>query len=243
MKKFNVIALVLALITSVLLTGAAFAGGQQPATKKTVSDIRVKYPTPLGATHGQFLIEVACATGKGLLKKDWGTFVRLPNGVGVAQDIMAEPNGIHYDILGDGENSAIPNWDLVVKEGTDEPLLVDTNRYYLPNCTGLPEVPAPPTPDNTELDQLKTRIAALEAELAAMHQSQVAISKQRDDAQYKVAELENVISVHEAKATVLEVKLEAANNEIAALQNVSCEAKVPGWLKAIGLRVGCQIIR
>lgn len=96
-----------------------------------VQSIRAKYPTPLGTRHGEFLLEVAKATSKGLLRKDWGTFVRLPDGVGVAQDILMDPSGRIYDILRDGEGAAEPTWH----EGD----AVDPTRYYRVDVA--PEVP------------------------------------------------------------------------------------------------------
>jgi hypothetical protein len=125
---------------------------------ETIAKARAKYPTPLGSTHGAFLIEVACATGKGLLRKDWGTFVRLPDGTGIAQDILMERDGRHYDILGDGEASATPDWRLV----TDPPS-VDPSRYYAPACAPQPDQP-PATPTN----DLLARLTALEQEVSAL---------------------------------------------------------------------------
>lgn len=78
-----------------------------------VRQVRAKYPTPLGDRHAEFLIEVASATGKGLLRKDSGTRILTRLGP-VAQDILTDPGGtMHYDILMDGEGAAEPTWSEV----------------------------------------------------------------------------------------------------------------------------------
>jgi hypothetical protein len=91
---------------------------------------RAPYPTPLGASHGQCLIDMAHAVRRfgltlpadhryrpwllraGLLKKDGGTFVELPDGARVSQDCIAFPTGHaeHYDVLNDGEGAAVVVW-------------------------------------------------------------------------------------------------------------------------------------
>lgn len=77
-------------------------------SQQVVANIRNKYPTPLGILHADFLLDVARTLGLGLLRKDWGTFIRLPDGTGVAQDIVMAPDGRSWDILQDGEGSATP---------------------------------------------------------------------------------------------------------------------------------------
>ena len=166
--------LIVAAVVALLVLGATSVAGRQLSV---VEQVRAKYGTPLGASHGAFLIEVACATGKGLLRKDWGTFVRLPDGTGVSQDILVEPDrsGRHIDILGDGENRAVPAWSLVVNEQTHEPLLVDPARFYQPTCgvTPPPPPPPPPGPDpriaalESAVQALTAKVGDLEAALAA----------------------------------------------------------------------------
>jgi hypothetical protein len=69
-----------------------------------------------------------------------------------------ERNGVHYDILADGEGRAEPRWDVVVKEGTQDPLIVDPNRYY--------DAGDVPIPDHASLDGLvREMIAAAVAPL------------------------------------------------------------------------------
>jgi hypothetical protein len=113
-----------------------------------VEAVRSKYPTPLGGHHAAFLLEVAAATGKGLLIKTGGSRVTLPDGTTVSQDCLMEPSGIHYDILSDGEGAAKPAWDRVNNpDGT--PLLVEPSRYYPVAPTApvvTPPVETPPTP-------------------------------------------------------------------------------------------------
>ena len=144
----------------------------------TVKSVRARYPTPLGNQHAAFLIDIACTTGKGLLRKDWGTFVRLPDGTGVSQDILMERNGLHYDILGDGEGAAVPRFDLVT-----EPPHVDPTRYYAPSC-GAP--PAPPTiPDSKPLVDYSDVVARLHA----LEQATIAIRTATEETRDLLREL------------------------------------------------------
>lgn len=107
-----------------------------------VEAVRVKYPTPLGAEHGAFLIDLArtLGGGAGLLAKDWGTFVRLPDGRGVAQDIVCYRVGegaTHFDVLADGEGVAEPRWHEVGP--------IDPARYV--DVGGAPQPEPVPVPD------------------------------------------------------------------------------------------------
>ena len=114
-----------------------------------VKKIRAKYPTPLGAKHALFLIELAQAKGAGLLKKTTGTRIRLPKpwNVDVSQDILClrEDGGVnHYDILKDGEGAAKPTWSLV---GPIDPArYVDVSNAPAPIPVPEPEPPAPVPP-------------------------------------------------------------------------------------------------
>jgi hypothetical protein len=112
-------------------------------SQEIVERVRVKYPTPLGASHGACLLEIAqtLGGGAGLLKKDWGTFVRLPDGTGVAQDIICYPNGRIFDCLGDGDGQAIPSWH----EAEGSP--VDTSRYYAVGASPVPQPQPQPQPN------------------------------------------------------------------------------------------------
>ena len=105
----------------------------------TVTRIRAKYPTPLGSRHAAFLLELAKAIGDGagLLRKDGGTNIALPDGTKVAQDIICYPNGRIFDVLEDGEGDADPTWG----EANGSP--VETSRYY--QVTDTP-IPPPLTP-------------------------------------------------------------------------------------------------
>jgi hypothetical protein len=81
-----------------------------PSHLAEVQSIRSKYPTPLGATHAAFLIEVAKTLGAKLFKKPGGSNVLLPNGIPVSMDIIIL-NGQWIDILSDSEGAANPTWD------------------------------------------------------------------------------------------------------------------------------------
>ena len=132
-----------------------------PNYKPVVERVRSAYPTPLGEVHGPFLLELArlIGQGAGLLRKDWGTFIRLPDGVAVAQDIICFPSGRIFDCLEDGEGAAKPAWS----EALGSP--VDPTRYYL--VSGVPQ-PDPPKPEPSadELEQVWTMIHQLQRGLS-----------------------------------------------------------------------------
>lgn len=198
------------------------------AQRSIVAAIRANYPTPLAEKHGAFLIEVACATKKGLLRKDWGTFVRLPDGTGVSQDIVMEKDGSqHYDILGDGEGAAVPTWEPIGP--------IDASRYYPPLCapsTDPIELPVdlPPAGGDT-VAALAARIKQLEAQVSAL-QSDLNGARADTEALH-LQWVETDRQLNEARA------------ERDALKNApppSCEAKVPAALRALGIRIGCRIV-
>lgn len=73
--------------------------------------IRVRYPTPLGDRHPAFLVEAARATGAKLLRKESGSHVTLPTGVGVSTDILVFSNGAEcFDVLRDSEGAGEVVW-------------------------------------------------------------------------------------------------------------------------------------
>lgn len=119
-----------------------------------VRTIRARYPTPLGAVHGDFLEEVAIALSLGLVQKNWGTYVTTREGIGVSQDCLMAHGGYHWDILIDGENTARPCWELVLEEGTSEPLILPESRYIAPrkrqDAPGPLPTPVPPPPPAAE---------------------------------------------------------------------------------------------
>lgn len=118
-------------------------------SQEIVERVRVKYPTPLGPTHAACLIEIAqtLGGGAGLLRKDGGTNITLPDGVKVAQDIICYPNGRIFDCLGDGEGAAVPTW--AEAEGSPVP----TARYYAVSHAPVPPVPQPPAPQPPQPQQ------------------------------------------------------------------------------------------
>jgi hypothetical protein len=115
-----------------------------PDQTAVIVAVRAKYPTPLGDSHAACLLEIARAIGlgAGLLKKDTGTNILLPDGVRVAQDIIVFPNGDGYDCLGSGETLAVPQWGGPV-EGSPFP----ASRYHAVSSVPAPEPPPTPTPE------------------------------------------------------------------------------------------------
>jgi hypothetical protein len=115
---------------------------EHPNYLLTVQAIRAKYPTPLAGTHAAFLAELALAIpGAGLLRKDGGTRITMPDGTTVAQDIiMFKEDSRIYDVLGDGENKATPTWG----EANGSP--ADPARFYQVSGVITPPVEPPVEP-------------------------------------------------------------------------------------------------
>lgn len=108
----------------------------------SVSSVRSKYPTPLGARHAEFLLEVARDLHMNLLKKSAGSVVTLPDGTNVSQDIVVDAQGNGYDILGDAEGSATPKEPSGAVPGSPFP----PSQWYVVQASPVP-VPVPdPTP-------------------------------------------------------------------------------------------------
>src|SRR5687767_9162545 len=125
---------------------------QIPDQTATVAQVRARFPTPLGAQHGVCLIEIAVAIkqGAGLLKKDFGTFVTLPDGTKVAQDIICFSDGQHFDVLVDAENQALPAFQ--------DKGFVDSSRFH-------PVGPAAQTPSPLATDDLRAVLMRMERKL------------------------------------------------------------------------------
>ena len=127
-----------------------------------VKAVRAKYPTPLGETHAECLLEIARAIGQGagLLRKDSGTNILLPDGTRVSQDVIVFPDGNGYDCLGSGETLATPQWGGPI-EGSPFP----ASRYYAVSAPipGIPApIPGPPLPPPVDPDLVK-RVERLES--------------------------------------------------------------------------------
>lgn len=121
-----------------------------PNQTDVVTRVRAKYPTPLGAQHAQCLLEIAREIGQqaGLLRKDSGTNIVLPDGTRVAQDIICFPDGRIYDCLGDAEGEASPGWS----EANGSP--VDPARYYRVSTTPEPGPTPDPPPNGDTLSEV-----------------------------------------------------------------------------------------
>lgn len=151
-----------------------------------VEAVRERYPTPLGERHGAFLIELArtLGGGAGLLAKDWGTFVRLPDGRGVAQDIIVYRDldgATHYDVLADGEGQARPAWQFAGP--------VDPARYVDVGAVPIPQPePEPPAPVPAPV-ACKAVDAAAEV-LDALHEIRIEAAKQHEIVMIALARLE-----------------------------------------------------
>lgn len=142
-----------------------------PNRLDVVRRVRAQYPTPLGSTHPQFLLDVAGEMEKetglncGLLRKPGGTVITLPDGTTVSQDFLTFwlPDGVWgLDILADGEGAATPVWG--------SPEQFDGARFY-DVIPGTPNPPPPPPPG--EIDPkvkayVEAAITASEARLTQL---------------------------------------------------------------------------
>lgn len=79
------------------------------AQQSVVEKYRRNYPTPLGAENTiKLLRQIAKEVGGGVLTKTSGN-----NCLGYSCDIICFSDGSHFDVLGDSDNLAIPQWELV----------------------------------------------------------------------------------------------------------------------------------
>lgn len=114
----------------------------QPNQLDTVRRVRAKYPTPLGASHWVFLVDVAQQTGTLLFRKDGGDHVLVPAlNRFVSLDVVGRGAlGNNWaDILGDAEGAAIASWDVHPNAAGE---YLDVTGIALP---GTPQPPQPPT--------------------------------------------------------------------------------------------------
>jgi hypothetical protein len=128
-----------------------------------IRQIRADYPTPLGARHWEFLVEVAQTLGVQLFRKEDSNSVLIPALMKrVSLDVIGRGTlGNRWvDILQDSEGLAIPVWqehDFAAGE------YVDVRDVELPGAQPVP-VPVPEPPTGT----LEERLRLLENQLAEL---------------------------------------------------------------------------
>jgi hypothetical protein len=152
-----------------------------PNQLSVVQDTRRKYPTPLGAQHGAFLIAVANATGGKLFRKDGGDHTTLPNGINVSLDVLiieGADGPWWVDILGNAEGDAVPAWDAHPNAGEPEKF-VDVRGLStdVPPVPQTPPAPSPPPqqPPAQPPTQPPAPVVDLSPVLAALAEQKVAI--------------------------------------------------------------------
>ncbi len=120
-----------------------------------VQRVRAKYPTPLGARHWEFLVDLAQQAGVLLYEKPGGAHVLIPPlNVFVSMDVVGRGAiGDNWaDTLRDAEGAAIPIWDQHPNAA---------GNYINVDAVVLPGQPGPgPTPPPT--GQCEARVAELE---------------------------------------------------------------------------------
>jgi hypothetical protein len=97
----------------------------------------------------------------------------------------------------------------------------------------------PPTSNGQEA-VLAARIASLENDLLAAKGQLAEAIRTRQEAFNEVEQRDARIQELMTEIGSLRIELADTQNK---LQGVGCEAKVPGILRALGIRVGCQVIR
>ncbi len=110
-------------------------------SQQIVEEVRKQYPTPLGAQHAAFLVDLCRALGSeyGLYRKSGGDGIRMPDGVFVSGDIVVTRDGLQwFDVLEDNENKAKPEWSAHTNATPS-----DSRTFY---DVGAGPVPLPPTP-------------------------------------------------------------------------------------------------
>jgi hypothetical protein len=120
-----------------------------------------------------------------LLRKSNGTFVTMPDGVGVSQDVLLDVARNGYDVLGSGETSADPQWGGPI-EGSPFPL----ERVY--RVTGVP-VPQPQPGGGGQPQPLSTFTAAAQQFEVRVRDLAALVDKLND----RVRSLENAPHVSE----------------------------------------------
>jgi hypothetical protein len=128
-----------------------------------IRDIRRDYPTPLGARHWEFLVEVAQATRTQLFRKEDSNSVLIPAlNKRVSLDIIGRGSlGNQWaDILMDSEGRAEPAFQLHQGAAGE---YVDVSQVELPG-EPPPAPPPPPTPPTDE-DVLRAIVRAAVSDL------------------------------------------------------------------------------
>jgi hypothetical protein len=134
-----------------------------------IQDIRKDYPTPLGARHWEFLVEVAQATDTQLYRKEDSNSILIPSlRKRVSLDVIGRGSlGNRWaDILQDSEGLAVPTFQLNDGAGGE---YVDVSQVELPGDRPDPGEPLPiPGTLDERVTALETRLAELIADLRSV---------------------------------------------------------------------------
>lgn len=180
---------------------------------KVVEDVRKKYPTPLGARHPAFLIDLAKTLGAKLFRKDGGAHVTLPSGDNVSMDIIilanTSPLDVWWvDVLGDAEGAGTPTWDAHPNAGGE---FVDVSSMVVP---GQIDPPPPIDVKDAKIAELQRKLAELQGALGAAHAALAA-------ANTRIADQAEEIRALRAQPTAdpsASLKLDAALSDIAFIK-------------------------
>ena len=139
--------------------------------------VRAKYPTPLGARHWEYLVDLAQQADVQLYVKPGGANVLIPPlNVRVSMDVVGRGSlGNHWaDTLSDAEGEARPVWR--VGEGPADGTYVDVSGVALPGQPAPGPTPGPtptpgPVPSPDVIASILARLDALEGPRAVTIQT------------------------------------------------------------------------
>ncbi len=132
--------------------------------------VRAKYPTPLGARHWEFIVDLCQQTGTLAFEKNGGAHVLIPSlGKFVSLDVIGRGSlGDNWaDTLRDAEGAAIPIWD---QHPNAAGTYIDVSSVQLPGGS------TPPPTDRVavleaalrEVDERNDQIQALSDQIAGI---------------------------------------------------------------------------
>jgi hypothetical protein len=188
MKKYPVVAVAVALVAAVILTAPLDARAPIPNHLPTVKAARALYTSLNGPLRAYCIVNKTAwdlrSEGAGSFFKDSGS-AYLQRSLDI---VIYKPAGETFDILGDSENTATPQWgrtsptgfgDVAKWRAPIDPATLSICGAILPPVEPPVEPPVPPTSD---LAKLTVRVTALEQQVTQLTNRVLSLEQQ----QYRV---------------------------------------------------------